>query len=254
MTLSVTDFMHIWPYYDVTLYPTGTKVALTREVYSDPHGTTDNSHPNAPLALRKPEPTQFPTQVVVWGWDLIDAAMVTYPAGSGPGGVTQTPRMGNANGGSNQPPHGNIFNISPGNPIVQARVTYGDIVNSMQFKFHDGTLSNVLGGRVESGSNDTGLMGIANHALSSLHIHGYSDAYGGAADCVVFGYKYWISPAATINALRALYVRSPKERSSADVLKAYDHLALPADLITEDLKTTRQAYWEYIAARAKALK
>jgi hypothetical protein len=45
MTLSVLDFKNMWMYYDPTIYPGPIKINLSREIYSDPMGTSDDSGP-----------------------------------------------------------------------------------------------------------------------------------------------------------------------------------------------------------------
>ncbi|GAB3279399.1 insecticidal delta-endotoxin Cry8Ea1 family protein [Larkinella harenae] len=239
MSFKVFYFRDAWPYFDATVYPNGSKDRLTREIYTDPMGTCDNS---GNIVMATPTATQFPTNLSVWGGDRVNAVQLTYPANSGPGGVTQTKRMG-ANGGSNQ---GNLP-ISPNNPITLARVTFGDIVNSMQFVFNDGTTTNDFGGKF--GSQGAAWQ-YANMALSSMHINGVSGFYG-SADCIVFGFQYWNSPAEALNAIRAIYIRSPKERSAADFAKALPHRTIPADLITNELRAARRAHWDYIKSIAK---
>ena len=253
MTLTVLDFVETWPYYDVTLYPNGATVVSIREIYSDPYGTCDDS---GNIVTPYPYPTQFPTQLSVWGGDRIDAVQLTYPAGSGPKGVTQTPRMGDQpfgnTGGSNQPPYGGVFNLSPANPIIQAKVTVSDVVNALHFKFYDGTITNKLGGNYKEGT-DTDWLGYTDNALSSIYINGVS-RWKQCADCVVFGFQWHPSPSATLRAIGAIYIKSPKERSAADFAKAFPKLGISAGSITEELKLARKAHWAYIEARAKALK
>lgn len=253
MSLTVLDFMDTWHYFDVTLYPNGTTQVYNREIYSDPYGTADNS---GSIVIRTPVPTQLPTNVTVWGWDRIDAVQLTYPAGSGPGGVTQTPRMGDqpsgSRGGSNQPPAGGSFNLTPDNPIVHARVGSGSIVNAMAFGWAQGNTVGWMGGKAGLGG-DSGWISYTNRALSSIHINGISNFYG-SADLVVFGFQTWEPPEEAMRAIGALYVKTPKEQSAADFAKAFPKLAIPANLITDDLKAARKAYWAYIEARAKEFK
>ena len=260
MTLTVIDFVETWPYYDVNKYPNGAKDSnenpikiFTREIYSDPYGTCDDS---GPIVLPYPYPTQLPTYLSVWGWDRVDSVQLTYPTGSGPAGVTQTPRMGlvcDNNCGSNQPPHGGTFTISPiDNPILQAKVTVSDVVNALYFKFNDGTITNKLGGNYQEGG-DTDWLGYTDAALSSIHVNGVS-RWKQSADCVVFGFQWWQSPKATMRAIGAIYITSPKEHSAADFAKAFPSLGIGANLITEEYKAARRAHWAYIDAYAKAHK
>ncbi|GAB4022196.1 insecticidal delta-endotoxin Cry8Ea1 family protein [Spirosoma koreense] len=248
MSQTVLVFMDMWPYFDVDKYPNGTKVVYSREIYSDPYGTADDS---GPIVLPS-APTQSPSNITVWGWDRIDAVQVTYPAGGGPGGVTTTPRMGDQNGGSNQPPYGGSFNLSP-QSIAAGRVTYGSIVNSMQFIYGDQTSTPMMGGNAGWGSNDTGWVGYSDTFLSSVHINGVSSYYG-SADLVVFGFQYWTTPNSQLNAIQTMYVTSPKERSVTDFAKEFPNLSITDNLITDTLKKERSDYWAKLKARAEALK
>jgi hypothetical protein len=133
MTLTLLDFVEMWPYFDVSKYPDPVRIHLNREIYSDPVGTCDNS---ANINLPSP-PTQPISRLSVWAWDQIDAVQLTYPKGGGPNGVTETARMGDQNGGSNQPPHGGVFDLSD-NPITIAAGMAGDILNAFTFTFIDG--------------------------------------------------------------------------------------------------------------------
>jgi hypothetical protein len=124
-TLTVLDYEQLWPYFDITKYPVGVKTSLPRELYSDPIGS--NGQLSGPIRLPKSPPTQGPTQLTVWGSvDGIDAVQLTYPAGSGPDGVTTTPRMGRQDGygigspGTTDQPYGSTISISPLNPITRA--------------------------------------------------------------------------------------------------------------------------------------
>jgi hypothetical protein len=245
MNLTVLDFMNMWQYFDATKYPNGATVVLGREVYSDPMGTCDNS---GNIVLATPEPTQPVSQVSVWGWDRLDSVQLTYPAGSGPGGVTTTPRMGDG-GGSNQPPHGNVFNTSTGNPITSATVTWGSIVNSLQLTFKDGTQSNLLGGNAGLGGNSS-TWNFTGEILSSIHINGVSDYYG-SADCLVLGFQYDQSQSASLDAIKAIYIASPHEKSVADLQKAFPKVNIPADFITSDLQAERTARWASIKASSQ---
>ena len=247
MTLTVIDFINTWPYYDVTKYPIGTTVVLNRVIYSDPYGTCDDT---GNIVTAYPYPTQRPTNLTVWGHDRIDAVQVTYPAGSGPGGITTTNRMGGS-GGDNTV-FGGSYNLSRDNPILYAKVTHSNCVNALRFMFNDKTITKKLGGNyAEGGESDW--LGYTNECLSSIHINGISNFYG-TADCVVFGFQFWQSPSTTLRAIGAIYVKSPKEHSATDFAKVFPNFAIPATLITEELKLARKAYWAYIKARAEALK
>lgn len=247
LSQTVLVFMDMWAYSDFTLYPTGTKVVYSREIYSDPFGSADDS---GTIKIAS-APTQSPTNLTVWGGDRIQSVQLTYPAGSGPGGVTTTPRMGDPNGGTTNSPLGGSFNVAP-QSIMAGRATWGDIVNSMQFLFADNTSTPMMGGGGTGGlgSHDTGWVGYNDTFLSSVHINGESAFYA-SADLVVFGFQYWTTPTAQLNAIEALYVTSPNERSAADFANQFPNLAIPANLITDELKAARLAYWALIKERVK---
>lgn len=244
MTFTVLDFMNSWPFFSASQFPNGTTVELTREIYTDPYGTGDDS---GAIVIDPLLPKQFPTQLSVWGGDRIQAVQVTYPAGSGPGGVTQTKRMG-AGGGNLS-----TLTLSPENPINWLQVQYGSIVNGFQFFYADGSYSPQFGlGYVDPKNKptETGWFTYANESLSSIHINGASNFYN-SADLVVFGFQYRQLPTETLKAIRAIYVKSPKERSVADFTKAFPKVSIPANLINNELKAARQAYWAALKARVK---
>ncbi len=183
MTLTVLDFKDMWKYFDPAKYPTPVKVYLSREIYSDALGTADDSG-----GIKIPSPPEQPISAVeVWGWDRIDACRVTYPEGGGPGGVTRTERMGNENGGSSNPPHGGVFDLSGTGPIVKVTARSTDILNAWWFTFKDGSTSNKLGGNYPGGADY--VFTYPGEVLSSIKIMGVSYYYR-SADCAVFGFKF----------------------------------------------------------------
>ncbi|NEU70273.1 hypothetical protein GK091_25575 [Spirosoma agri] len=280
ITLTALDYMNIWPYYDVTKFPKGGKVSLLRELYSDPLGDNTNS---GPINLVFPSPTQSPIQLTIWGTpglqnypqaSRINAIQLTYPAGSGPGGVTTTPRMGfqgNMDGFGHEvtsnAPNGGRLDIAPNNPIVSATTSYYEAkqlygggqyyIQSMQFVFRDRSFSPVIGG-VTNNENDPHrkwqTVFLTDHFISRIHVNGAGDKQYGA-DCVVYGLKYLTGgPSVSARALGILYVTSPQELSGADLAQASSAYSLSDALITDNLKAARQAYWVAIEARAAALK
>lgn len=203
MTLTVLDFQYMWPYFNPVKYPDPVKVYLDREIYSEAVGTSDDS---GPISLPKP-PTQPISKIEVWGWDRIDACQVTYPQGGGPNGVTQTQRMGDKSGGSSQPPHGGVFDLTKRGPVVEVKARTGDILNAWWFVFSDGSSSNMLGGNYKGGSDHT--FSYSDEILSSIRIMGISHSYG-SADCAVFGFKFTKeSELPESSLLRTVYVASP---------------------------------------------
>lgn len=240
MTLTVQDFVEMWPYFDPSKYPNPVAVYLDREIYSDPVGTCDDS---GAINLPSP-PTQPISQISVWAWDRIDGVQLTYPTGGGPGGVTTTARMGDQDGGSNQHPHGGVFNVSA-NPVTVAGGASGDILNAFDFTFKDGSSTGQLGGNYSGGSPFS--FSYAGQILSSIHINGVSDYYG-SADCAVFGFKYEQSQTAILDALRLQYVASPSGTSlealaqrSVAVPVALEQLT--AHALAQGWEEERQAYY-----------
>jgi hypothetical protein len=180
MTLSVLDSVFYWPYFDPTVNPPGgTLPKLTREIYSDPQGTSSIQEF---FAFTTPPPKI--DNISVWGWDRIDAVQVSY------GGVWGN-RMGDlptdTSGGCNQPPHGWNGQISAANPIVAVSGRSGDIINAMSFTFKDGRQTNECGGNYPGG--DLFSWSFEGHILSFIWIFGVSEYYK-SADCVVYGFRY----------------------------------------------------------------
>ena len=272
MTLNVLDYRNTWQYHSVTNYPDGKKGAdgnpikvtelLPREIYSDPYGCTyvGNTgvvHPKSnPIPLDSPlggAPTSFPTQIAIWSGDRVDAVQISYPPNSGPNGVTQTPRMG-GNGG-------NIDTIKYdlNNPITQFKVatnkssaypTYA-IVMLLQFADSQGKPTKVYG-TTNYPEDDWGWISYPDEAVSSVYVNGnIVSKWPSDANCVVVGFKYWDSPEAALRAVRLNYITSPREKSMDDLVKVFPGVAIPADLITYELKAARLAYWAWIKASAK---
>ncbi|MGV3604453.1 MAG: insecticidal delta-endotoxin Cry8Ea1 family protein [Dyadobacter fermentans] len=243
MTFLVLDFQNLWKYYDITQYPNGTGDAelITREVYSDPMGTGANS--DIRFTVPTPMATQFPTVVDVWSNDkYFTSVQMTYPPNSGLGGVTQTPKYGTPDGAHR------TYNLAPSNPVTTINVTSGGGVNTVQFILADGEGLDILG--VDPGGNKY-TVGYPNEGMSSAYIQEavYINNHYIAA-VMVFGFRYWRSPAAQLHELKNLYVKSPKERSGSDFEKASPKLGNTANLITAELKAARQAYWTAVKVRA----
>lgn len=182
ITLTVLDYKESWPYFDITVWGENPEIKLTREIYSDPFGTSDDS-----LFVLSTIPESLPKEITVWGWDRIDAIQLDYPEGKGPFGQSSTGRMGDAKGGSNQPPHGGQFNIEK-NPIVKVEVCSGSIINSLKLHFSDGTNSGLLGGNWTKDPGTNHIVECSGHKLSSMKVMGWSHFYG-SADCLVLGFK-----------------------------------------------------------------
>ena len=121
MTLSVLDFKNMWMYYDPTVYPEPIKINLSREIYSDPMGSSTDSGPaRVNLSVNneisrievwgsaKPDylfpgdghaTENFPENSLI---DLVDACAVEYVALNSVDNPGNTGRMGDISGGSNQ--------------------------------------------------------------------------------------------------------------------------------------------------------
>jgi delta endotoxin, N-terminal domain len=246
MTLSVLDFSGNWQYFDATKYPNPVSIHLTREIYSDPIGTADDS---GPINLPSP-PTKPITQIIVWAWDRIDAVQLTYPAGGGPNGVAQTARMGDSGGGTDAPPGGGIVNIGA-QPITIAAGYSGDILGSFNFTFEDGSSTADFGANLPPGQAFS--FSYPGHILSSIHINGVSNFYN-SADCAVFGFKLPGALGLSLSSIRTLYITNPKDisleqlaESSAASLQL-SHVKSIA--VHESWDAKRQAFWQRITARS----
>jgi hypothetical protein len=246
MTLTVLDFKTLWSYYDPTLYPDPVKIYLDREIYSDAIGTADDSG-----AIKLPSPPTKPiTKIEVWSGDRIDGCRVTYEQGSGPDGVTQTPRMGNQNGGNTNPAT-NVFDLKTRGHVTGVKTLSGTILNAWWFTFSDGSTSSRLGGNYSGGSENN--FSYPDEILSSIKIMGVSNYYK-SADCAVFGFKFKPESAIPESAvLRTMYVASPAKMSpqqlahyvgAENIDKFGTCIQEWVDLYHWD--TMRQAYWDKV--------
>lgn len=203
MTLSVLDFKNMWMYYNPTIYPGPIKINLSREIYSDPMGTSDDS---GPVRINLSVNNEI-SKIEVWGWDVIDACVVEYTAPNGYINPGNTGRMGDVKtsnwGGSNQGPWGFVLdNGTPGyswrlvgNPVVEATAYSGTRVNSIILKQKDGNVVSA-GGNIKFKDGETGsplTFSYPDEILSSIKIMGISKFYN-TADCVIFGFKFPNSP------------------------------------------------------------
>lgn len=191
MMPAVLDLAARWPCFDPTAYPPPVSpddLYLSREIYTDPVGTADDS---GLFILPWQHPTQPISQLTVWSGTLIDAIQVSYPAGGGPDKVTQTARMGSPTGGSS-----NVVTVTAGNPVVAVRVWAGDVIQGLSFTFKDGSTSAHFGG---TGGTRTDISFYdqdkkTGQILSSIYINGTSKYYQ-CADAAVFGFQDERSPA-----------------------------------------------------------
>lgn len=176
-TRLITDALDLvaqWPYYG-TIAAGGanpSKLIAQREVFYGPYGTGDNS---GIITLPMVGATASPTTMLITSGERLDAVQATYPSGTGPDGVTTTPKMGDNGGGPTQ--------VNYANTIVGSIVWSGDIVNGIQFNYSNGDQTGRLGqvsGSPQEVNPDTSLM-------SSVFVNGVSSYYG-SADTFVVGY------------------------------------------------------------------
>lgn len=252
MTLTTMDYVTLWQYFDTQKYPNPVSVYLDREIYSDPQGTSDGSSNPNPITMPS-APTQPLSQIAVWADDVVRAVQVTYPAGGGPNGETQTPVMGC---GANVAP--TPINVTSSNPIKVGSGRSGSIVNGLMFYYTDATETAMLGG---TGYGPNGnLPGgtpfyyfYPGHILSSIYVHGCSQALN-CADCVVFGFKLEQSQTPPVNALRLLYITSPTGVTLDNLAtrspdKTVDPNQLKQTAVAENWDAQRQEYWQQLQTR-----
>jgi hypothetical protein len=239
MTLMARDFAEIWPLFDTTV--THANRVPTREIYSDPLGTCDDS---GEITLRA-APTGPITGVSVWATDKICSIEVVYQAEKGPGGVTRTGRMGQGDTGSVLPPRGGKFPVSANNPIVAVNTATGHVIDALQFVFRDGTTTRVFGG-----SSASYPIEFRGEMLSSIHVNGGSNFYR-TADSIVFGFKYDPAAFASVDVLQRLHMASPTP-IALDTLIAATGSAVDANELARVAAANRwaqqrESYWQAAA-------
>jgi hypothetical protein len=171
-------------------------VRPTRQIFSDPFGTADDSGGDIGPRLA-PDPSTLIVGMRIWSGSKIDGIDIGYDDGAG--GVTHTGRMGDQGGGSDIPPQGGRFPVDSGNPITSVNVQSGDVIDGLQFCFKDGSTSRSFGA---SGSYAN--IGYSNEMLSSIHVNGTSNFYG-SIDCLVFGFQFDPDSFASTQAVQQLY-------------------------------------------------
>lgn len=260
--LTVFDFVETWGYLSKTINPDNSPFKTNREIYSDPIGSCQYSG-DISLPTTTP-PIMLPTKITVWGGVRIDAIQVDYDTDfqmGGPNDVGTTGRMGNANGGSNVAPNGGSFKLYETlittkrlSPFTQVRAVaaqyhlgsdvFGPMMAALNFTNSDGITTGLLGSTdgMFNGVYQDVTISYDNQAISSIHVNGL-DKDLDDIDCVVFGFQYWEPPQVPESAIRNMYIKSPHERPAADFLKEFKHRSVAANLITEQLKAARKAYW-----------
>lgn len=175
----VLDIVAQWPY--VGQIGTGTGVTggdskgmLTqREVFYGPFGTGDES---GLITLPMQSATASPVSLACNSGLRLDAVQATYPAGTGPDGVTTTPKMGDGGGGPTT--------VARADTIVGCSVWSGDIVNGIRFNYAAGDTTAMIGGAGGTQQDVTP----TDALLSSVYVNGVSTAYG-SADAFVVGFR-----------------------------------------------------------------
>lgn len=171
MTLTVLDHAAYWPYLDPEKYPKGTKVKLTREIFSDPQGKAN------PITVDSTVKEPI-THLNVWSFDRVDAMQVAYGGALGP-------RMGGTGGVLN----GN-FDVGKAAPHGHLAAVYGrsgDVLNSAGFTFSDGTPSPPFG---NAPGGDVYGWEFGDQILSSIKIMGEAGFPYRSANSVVYGFRH----------------------------------------------------------------
>lgn len=175
----VLDIVAQWP--DVAQLGTGTgangddgKGMLSqREVFYGPYGTGDES---GLITLPMQSATASPVSLACNSGLRLDAVQATYTAGTGPDGVTTTPKMGDGGGGPTT--------VARADTIVGCTVWSGDIVNGIRFNYAAGDTTSLLGGTGGTQQDVTP----SDSLLSSVYVNGVSTSYG-SADAFVVGFR-----------------------------------------------------------------
>ena len=164
-----------WPYI-VDNLSTGKKpdggLVAQREVFYGPYGTGDDS---GLIMLPLTSATAPPLSMSINSGLRLDAVQATYSPGTGPDGVTTTPKMGDDGGG--------LTEVTSANTINSATVWSGDIVNGLRFNYSAGGTTSLLGGTNGTQQEVTP----KDSLLSSVYVNGVSSAYG-SADTFVVGF------------------------------------------------------------------
>lgn len=186
MQLSVLDFQQLWPAFD----PAGTVPTplLTREVYSDALGTSDEG-PVQTTTNQSLATGQTPlTQLQIWQTPqfsisthighTIQGILPSYGSAAGlPMGITNTG------------PADYTVDLSNSYPVVGVYVMSGDLFNAFQLLYQDGSLSEWYPQSAIPAA--VSFCGYDGHMLSSITVMGISGYYSGvnATNCVVFGFR-----------------------------------------------------------------
>jgi hypothetical protein len=252
LVLSVQDFADMWTWFDPITYPPSEQRMMwpTREIYSDPLGSTDNSG-DIYGRLRK-APTQPIKGVVVCAdRDWIMNVRVTYPEGGGPDGKKDSGVMGQPGRGSELPPFGGRVANGGGATIVGLDVRSGDVIEGFRLLYRGGGGSRYFGNpgvdRPRSQLTQQG------HLVSSIHINGASHFYS-CADCIVVGFKYDPASMTSLDLLQRMFTASPQPLTLERIL-AVTHADITLDALTatardQDWEGKRKTYWRKLVVKA----
>lgn len=172
MTLQVLDYAFYWPYFDPSA---GAPPKLTRELYSDPHGSADATE--NPLNVDGTVRARL-AGLTVWGGNRIDAVQQRF------GSDDWGPRQGSSTGGSDHPPGGWTGIIRPDNPVVEVLGFAGEVVGGIILVFKDGTRTHLCG-RADGAFYACFLEG---HVLSQVYISGKNHFYR-VAETIICGFR-----------------------------------------------------------------
>lgn len=172
ITLQVLDIAFYWPYFDPAAGPAPT---LTRELYSDPHGSANASE--NPLSVDASVRARL-SGLMIWGGHRIDAVQQRF------GTDEWGPRQGSPDGGAHSPPRGWNGLIQAGNPVVEVIGFAGEVVGGLLLVFKDGTRTHLCG------KADGALFAcfLDGHVLSQIYISGKNHHFG-VAETIICGFR-----------------------------------------------------------------
>ncbi|WP_316762264.1 hypothetical protein [Pedobacter aquatilis] len=126
------------------------------------------------------------------------------------------------------------------------------MLSAIQFGYYSTNVTKQYGGKDTMKKDDWGWVGYPGRALSSIYINAWAKLFNNdeIADCIVVGFKHWVSPALAFQTVRSHYIMSTRENSIADLVKAYPGVPISASLIPE-AKAERLMHWAMIVASAK---
>jgi hypothetical protein len=235
MTLFAADYADLW-----SNFHEARSGLPTREIYSDPFGSTDDS--GDIYARLRPAPTGLITGMTVWGTERIQSVEVRYAAKGGPGGADSSGRMGETTKGSELPPRGGRVPVRANNPIVAARARNSDVVDAFEVTFKDGKSREFGGGSIAGDK-----IAFDDHLLSSIHVNGVSKFYR-CADCIVFGFEYDRNAPVSPEVLQILHVASPKRLPIAALAEqtGNDRKEIEEIAAASRWDATRRSHWSAI--------